>query len=263
MVFVIDSSGSIRDANKPGAPDNWLLILQFMASIVRILDVSPYGTRVGVVMYSKVAENMFFMKTYQYKDDVINAILRLERNYMGGTTNTSGGLRTMHYEQFTTFNGDRSNVKNMAIVITDGESNEDEYRTISDAESARADGISIFSIGVTDAVNAREVKEISSMPQVRDDNYWLSADFNVLERIASAVASQSCAVTPGTPAPPTVPGLLYGFCMPCVVTETAFTTYHTCSVSLPPFCGLFRDTLIHITTFVGKPPQNYDTIFPN
>jgi hypothetical protein len=202
-VFVVDSSGSIRDANKPGAPDNWLLILQFMASIVRILDVSPYGTRVGVVLYSKLAENKFYLNTYQYKDDVINAILRLERDYMGGTTNTSGGLRTMHFEQFTTFNGDRSYIKNIAIVITDGESNEDEYRTISDAVAARADGITIFSIGVTDAVNAREVRDISSMPQRRDDNYWLSADFNVLEMISSTVARQSCEIGPPTPAPTT------------------------------------------------------------
>jgi collagen type VI alpha len=182
-----------------------------MASIVRILDVSPSGTRVGVVMYSKRAENKFYLKTYQYKNEVINAILRLEREYMGSTTNTSGGLRTMNYEQFTAFNGDRPNIKNIAIVITDGESNEDEYRTISDAVAARADGITIFSIGVTDAVNAREVQEISSMPQRRDDNYWLSADFNVLERISTTVARQSCEIDTRTPAPPTVPGLSYAF----------------------------------------------------
>lgn len=175
-----------------------------------MLDVSPYGTRVGVVMYSKLAKSKFYLNTYQYKDDVINAILRLEREYMGGTTNTSGGLRTMHFEQFTTFNGDRSYIKNLAIVITDGESNEEEYRTIADAESARADGITIFSIGVTDAVNAREVKELSSRPQIRDDNYWLSADFDVLERIASTVARQSCEVQPRTPAPTTTPSPISG-----------------------------------------------------
>ena len=73
----------------------------------------------------------------------------------------------MHREQFTAPRGDRPNVPNIAIVITDGHSNVYSNRTIPEAEAARASGVFIYSIGVTNNINEEEVKGMSSMPQVK------------------------------------------------------------------------------------------------
>lgn len=48
--------------------------------------------------------------------------------------------------------GDRPNVPNIGIVITDGESNRDPERTIPTANSAKDKGIILFSIGIGDQV---------------------------------------------------------------------------------------------------------------
>ena len=86
----------------------------------------------------------------------------------------------------------RSGVDKIAIVITDGESNLDSGRTISDAEAARAAGIEIISIGVTDAVNMAEVSGISSLPQTLDYNYYLIEDFTTLSDVVQHIVDSTC-----------------------------------------------------------------------
>ena len=126
VVFVVDSSGSIRDTNPAdGAYDNWTLLLDFIIDLLRQLNVGPSGTHVGLVAYSNYAVNEFFLNTYSNLNDVEQAVRRT--NYISGFTNTSGGLRLM-YEQFSFQHGDRPNIPNIAIVITDGNSNVDASR---------------------------------------------------------------------------------------------------------------------------------------
>ena len=52
-------------------------------------------------------------------------ISRIE--YTGGVTNTSGGIYKMMSEVFQRRNGDRPQVKNIGIVITDGASTRDTH----------------------------------------------------------------------------------------------------------------------------------------
>jgi len=50
VVFVIDSSGSIRAANV-GNVDNWQLILNFTQDLVGLFNVGPAQTHVGCVEF--------------------------------------------------------------------------------------------------------------------------------------------------------------------------------------------------------------------
>ncbi len=64
-----------------------------------------------------------------------------------GRTNTAEGLTEMRRNMFTPLNGDRSGDPNIAIVITDGRSNIDRFKTIPAAEDAKGSGIDIFAVG--------------------------------------------------------------------------------------------------------------------
>ena len=52
LVFVLDNSGSIRDNDPPGG-NNWQLILDFVKSVVEMLDVRPETIRVAVVDFGR------------------------------------------------------------------------------------------------------------------------------------------------------------------------------------------------------------------
>jgi len=53
VVFVLDSSGSIRDNNVPGEMDNWGLLLDFIEDIIEKLNVGPTLSHVAAVMFGK------------------------------------------------------------------------------------------------------------------------------------------------------------------------------------------------------------------
>jgi len=192
-VFVLDSSGSIRDQNPDdNSYDNWNRMLQFVSDIIGQLNIGQDGVHVGLVIYSQLARHEFFL-TYSYDRATIQAAV-LNTEYMGSYTNTSGGIKLMHHDQFSTVNGARTGVDRIAIIITDGESNLDETRTVADATDARAAGIEIIAIGVTDAVNMDEVRGISSLPQTLNFNYYLLDDFSTLSEVVERVASSTCTV---------------------------------------------------------------------
>ena len=60
----------------------------------------------------------------------------MDAYWKGGTTNTAGALNLMRNEMYNSNNGDRSDKPNVALVITDGKSN-DRQRTLTNAREAR------------------------------------------------------------------------------------------------------------------------------
>jgi collagen type VI alpha len=94
--------------------------------------------------------------------DAANAVMNI--SYIGGTTNTAAALAYVTDTMFTEANGDRSNVMNLAIVITDGESN-DKQATIAQAVRAKTTkDIQIVSVGVGNWINVYELNAIASYP---------------------------------------------------------------------------------------------------
>ena len=62
IVFVIDSSGCIRDQNpKDGSYDNWHLLLRFVNEMVNVLNIGSSQVRVGAVKLSTSAESVFHL----------------------------------------------------------------------------------------------------------------------------------------------------------------------------------------------------------
>ena len=187
VVFVVDSSGSICPSRDEC--DNYLLMKAFMKNLVSELEIEETGTRIGLVLFSYTAKNMFFLKDFDEEEDVFDAIDDLP--YEDGKTNISGGLWLMSEVQFTTENGDRKDARNVAIVITDGNANEEAEHTVTRAKHAKSQGITIFSVGInaTRDLNEDELKAISSEPQRKNSNYFISPNFEALSSIAAAVLS--------------------------------------------------------------------------
>ena len=209
LVFVVDSSGSINFADA----GNWDRVLNFMVDVVDELRIGDSESRVGMVKFSTIAENEFYLNTHSTRDALHSAILGSK--YVGGDTNTQEGINFMRLQQFVDNRGDRADVTNVAIVITDGVSRVNSDNTIPEAVRAQDDGILMFAIGVTGSVDVAEVSGISSPDHVEHVNYFLATDFSELSTIVASITEQACsqvatpeptAGPPGpvsTPAPPT------------------------------------------------------------
>lgn len=197
LCFVIDSSGSIRDNNPPsGNPDNWQLQLDFLTSLVRAFSVGQDATRVGAVVFSEQVRLVFALNTYFTAAEINQALLSIQ--YLGQTTNTPEALRITRTQCFSSANGDRPNVPNLAIVVTDGVPFPANRRQPALDEADQLCALAtVIPIGITNNIDADFLRDMACPRQVEGQNYFTATDFAVLQSIQRTVVEGTCVTLEG------------------------------------------------------------------
>lgn len=90
---------------------------------------------------------------------------------------------------FNTNNGDRPNVPNIGIIITDGRSNHPD-KTKAQAEAARKAGITLFSVGVGAGISKPELNLMATDPD--SSHVFTVTDFSKLAQIKALFQQQTC-----------------------------------------------------------------------
>jgi len=96
----------------------------FLSQLVGKLDIDSGNTRVGLVTYSTNVGTAVTLDARSSAEGLQSAIALL--GYAGGLTNTDVALAHVRTTMLTSAAGDRSNVPNVVVVLTDGESNDPE-----------------------------------------------------------------------------------------------------------------------------------------
>jgi len=126
IVFVLDESGSVGS-------DNFDLMKSFVSQLVGRFDIDSGNTRVGLVTYSSSVIAQFNLSDYNTTASVQSSISSL--NYSGGSTDTAAALAYVRTWMLTSEAGDRSNVPNVVVVLTDGSSNDPPLTAVSVQQS--------------------------------------------------------------------------------------------------------------------------------
>lgn len=171
--------------------------MKFLSDLVGAFQIDPDHTRVGAIVFSEQVRLAFSLDKFSNVADVQNAILAIP--YMGQTTNTPESLIQTRLQCFDPTSGDRPDVNNLAIIVTDGLPFPASRRNpaISEAAALRATGVTMIAIGVTDALDPDFLKEMSSPPQIKDQNYFTATDFGALNDITKAVVEGTCEAVEG------------------------------------------------------------------
>ena len=80
--------------------------------------------------------------------------------WMSGMTNIADALRIMRTEMFTETNGDRRDVPDYGILLSDGEATVNMDRTLPEARQAREAGIHLMVVAAERSSNSLELKVI-------------------------------------------------------------------------------------------------------
>ena len=178
-------------------PDNYELQLEFLADLVGAFSIGSDATRVGAIIFSEQVILEFTLSQYDNKEAIVEALLASP--YLGQTTNTPEALRQTRLQCFNAATGDRPNVPNLAIVVTDGVPFPADRRTpaLDEAMALRDTGASIISIGITDAIDEDFLKGMSSAPQLLGQNYFTATNFDVLNEIQKTVVEGTCETLEG------------------------------------------------------------------
>ncbi|XP_029361069.1 collagen alpha-6(VI) chain-like isoform X1 [Echeneis naucrates] len=151
VVFIVDESGSIEKTN-------FQLVRDFLHSMVGSLDVGLNRVRVGLVTYQDSTTAHIYLDTPRGKAEILQYISILP--YSGGGTQTGAALNFTREQIFIETRGKRKGVQQVAVVITDGESQD---RVSEAALNLRRDGVTIYCIGIRGA-KISELEEMASHP---------------------------------------------------------------------------------------------------
>lgn len=216
----MDSSGSINWLNSENYNRMKNLVNQFLD--FPLFNIDNGDTRVALIYFSDNPNVEFTLDRYSRKTDVQNAVLRTP--YLGFKTDTSAALNLAR----SVFQppGDRPDVANVILILTDGESTSDPPDTIQVAQSLRVDNfINIYTMGITTNVKEEEIRSMSGSrgtanPGVLGQDYFLSPTFDFDPQLVNSISGTICRdVIFPTPPPPTPPpatpppiGTLFGRC---------------------------------------------------
>ena len=188
IALVIDNSGSIE--NNTDDNQNYVLLKDFIKSLLDILDIAPNKTRVGAIRFSTHVHTEF--KLDSYMDDKEGMKRHIENmQYEGLRTNISGAIKQTRSEIFNINHGDRPNIPNVAIVIADGESNVDEYDTRPQARLLKEENTIVYVVAVrTQKFNKKELEYIASDPD--SDHYFVSPTIKNLPTLKCNLLKHVC-----------------------------------------------------------------------
>ncbi|XP_076453191.1 vitrin-like [Babylonia areolata] len=178
--FVVDASASIW-------PGNFIKCLTFIEDFTGLFKISPEAVRVSLVTFGERAysEDAFGLSTHGSNQDLKAAIASIV--YRSGVrTNTAAGIRFMLEHHLPEI---RQGVRHVAIVITDGQSQE-KNETKMAANAAHTAGVEVFAVGVGHKVSIPELHNIAS----DNRHVFTVTSYDVLESIKKRLAYEACDV---------------------------------------------------------------------
>ncbi|TRZ27006.1 hypothetical protein HGM15179_000051 [Zosterops borbonicus] len=191
LVFVIDSSESV-------GPENFEIIKDFVTALVDRVTVGRNATRIGLVLYSLEVRLEFGLSKYPTRQDVKQAIRKMQ--YMGEGTYTGTAIRKATQEGFS---GARAGVRKVAIVLTDGQTDRREAVKLDlVVREAHTASIEMYAIGIVNASDPTQVEFVRELNLIASDpdreHMYLIDDFNTLPALESKLVNQFCEDEHGT-----------------------------------------------------------------
>ena len=174
IMFVIDTSSYVGLAN-------FKRVKNFVKNVIRYFRIAPSHVRVGVVTYSTFVRNDFNLNSYKDLRQVLLAIDRIP--YVRGQEYTNRALNYVRRFSFTYRYGARPHVINVAIVITNGRSNNLLWTT-DQADFLKRKDVKVFVVAIGE-VYMLGVERIASVPYT-----WFVVrvpSYNELQRYAWAL----------------------------------------------------------------------------
>ncbi|MGH0126136.1 UNVERIFIED_CONTAM: hypothetical protein FKN15_073536 [Acipenser sinensis] len=175
IYFLIDGSGSIY-------PQDFLDMKKFINDVVRMFRIGSDSVRIGVVQYSVSPRVEFMVTQYNTRKGLETAVKNIQQ--LGGGTNTGYALTSMNKLFRTAASSRQTKVPKFLITITDGKSQD---QVIEAARDLRGEDVSIYAIGVRDAVET-ELLVISGSPE----KTFFVYNFDSLNIIKNEVVRDIC-----------------------------------------------------------------------
>ena len=180
IAFIVDDSRSIQ-------PPDFYKGMYFLRSFVSLFKINSDNVCIATVTFGKrvIIGTAFGFNKNKEKKQVLDALKWIKfRPELGGSTNTAMAIA---YTRQKFFVNARPNVKKVAIVLTDGRS-DNPIKTAAEAHLLKNQGVKMIAIGVGKLVDDSELKAIASDPK----SVFHVNSYNALKNIIRTLGSITC-----------------------------------------------------------------------
>ncbi|XP_051842176.1 collagen alpha-1(XXVIII) chain-like isoform X2 [Antechinus flavipes] len=173
LVFVINSPESL-------GPENLEVIKDFVISLVDRVTIGRNATRIGLVLYGSEVQLRFGLDRFIAKQDVKHSIRKI--SYMGKGSYTGTAIHKATREAFW---GARTDVRRVAVVITNGQTEKSEaIRLEAAVREAHAANVEIYAVGIANTSDPRQYEFVRELNLIASDpdreHMYLSDSFSAL-----------------------------------------------------------------------------------
>jgi len=175
LYLVVDASSSIGE-------ENFALVRRFIKSLSDFFEIGQDKVRIGLLSFNRKVSRILQLSDVENKADLDSAVDAIP--YNGKGTNTGKALQEVVDNAFRQENGDRGDVENQVVVITDGKS-KDDIKTPGRALKKMAH---VMAIGVGVKVRTKDLFEIASS----DEYVYTPESYSELGKLKFEVADKYC-----------------------------------------------------------------------
>ncbi|XP_064610894.1 sushi, von Willebrand factor type A, EGF and pentraxin domain-containing protein 1-like [Liolophura sinensis] len=180
LVFVMDLSGSVQT-------HGYETMKAFIKEMISRYQIGSANTRVGLVVFNIEAYVEFYLDTYYQKEELISAMDNIRS--FGRETYTDRGLYSARMNVLQESAGDRQDVPNVVLVLTDGKS-KDPTKTAYQANLLHSSGAEVIALGIGSNADLDELNAIASDPD--EENMYRVSDFDSMSSIIDELVMKTC-----------------------------------------------------------------------
>ena len=185
IVFLADQSSSI-------GVDRWPLVQNFFCEIATAFDVALDKVRIGMVTFDRKCNKIFNLNTHSTKEGVCSDIMAIE--YDEGYTNIACALEQASNLLSKAKFGDREDVVNVVLLLSDGDPNRDVNLTIPEANNLK-DIATLVVVALDEIVNTTFMKDLASSQQYF---YFVKSFVDLVHSVAN-ISAGLCYAAGATP----------------------------------------------------------------
>ncbi|XP_038656571.1 collagen alpha-1(XXI) chain isoform X1 [Scyliorhinus canicula] len=178
LVFILDGSFSV-------GPKDFEIVKNWIVNISSSFEIGTTFTKVGVIQYSDEPLLEIPLDKYRSNEDLMKAMEAIL--YRGGNTRTGKAITFGVNNVFATSTRAANAVTKVAIVLTDGKSQDDVKHS---AEEARRNKIILFAIGVGQEIEDAELQAIANKPS--STYVFQVKDYTGISRIREIMKQKLC-----------------------------------------------------------------------
>lgn len=180
VTFLLDNSDNVGQ-------QNFLKELSFVRDVTNTMQLAPDKMQVSAVTFGTGATNQFDLNQYTDTASLQNAIMSIP--FRGGKMQLANAIHYATGSSFSPVHGGRADAPHIAVVITNQPSGTIDSVKLQ-SQTAKDNGVILYTVGVGNAVDQKELQTIASDPDSR--HMFSSQNFDALSSLSDLIATKIC-----------------------------------------------------------------------